>query len=258
VKKHIYLIIIAILIFSLSSCSSGFGSGGSKYILLDNGNIVAPDGTEYIFLTIEGNIAVFGASTFIAKIKDEKPSLDQGGGIAKTGMYSIEGDPELNILQRVEPDNQWTMYYRKATLPDIDLSAENCVRFELIGYKEVNNSGTHSPEFKHMSCNEGINDMETIKEFLSDMKNQKTRDEAGLYDLVKKPDGSFDNCYLYGTVYGFFINEANLAIPFDVTSYNDEAFSIFFAYNKFSDSKEYFDNNEIVLPDKWLDALQSK
>ena len=55
-----------------------------------------------------------------------------------------------------------------------------------------------------------------------------------------------------------FSHESSFAIPFTVTSYNDKAFSIFFAIEKLSYSKEHFDKNEIVLPEKWLEALQAK
>jgi len=55
-----------------------------------------------------------------------------------------------------------------------------------------------------------------------------------------------------------FSHESRFAIPFTVISYNNKVFSIFFAIETLSDSKEYFDKNEIVLLEKWLEALQAK
>ena len=71
---------------------------------------------------------------------------------------------------------------------------------------------------------------------------QDTR-EAGLYDLIEKPDGTLENCYLYGVIYGFFEEEPNLALRMEVTSYNDMAYSI------------NMDDNEYVLPPEWLQKL---
>lgn len=62
--------------------------------------------------------------------------------------------------------------------------------------------------------------------------------------MVKTPNGMLENCYVLGIVYGYFKDEPSLAIPFNVTSFNDEAFSICL------DGTE-----EYVLPDKWLSEL---
>ena len=73
---------------------------------------------------------------------------------------------------------------------------------------------------------------------------KKTAKEAGLYDLVKAPDGRLENCYKMGKVYGCFKDEPNLAVSFSVTSFNDKAYSI-----RLDNTYEY------VLPEKWLAEL---
>ena len=95
-----------------------------------------------------------------------------------------------------------------------------------------------------MTCNEGIVGSENIKTFLADIRSQKTAQEADLYNSVKTPVGTLENCYELGIIYGYFQDEPNLAIPFHVTSFNDKTYSI-----RFEAGQEY------VLPEKWLAEL---
>ena len=215
-----------------------------QFIRLANGNIAAPDGTEYAHLANEGIVATFGAHDFLGRVKGDAFFLRHLRGMWRAGMYSCEDDPDRTILMRYIPHNEWAAYYRKASLPEIDLSPDNCIRFELIGYKEIHDSGYYTPDVEHMSCNNGLTGKDEIQTFLADVRSQKSPDEAGLYELVRQPSGILENCYKYGVVYGFFENEVNLAIPLDVTSYNDEAYSICLG------------EQEFVLPEKWLDALK--
>lgn len=233
-KAKVYLFVFILLI--LSSCSS------DEYFIKTNDNLItAPDGTEYKFLAYEGSACVFGSTEFIGKIKGEKSSFYHLSMKIETGLYSCENDPERNILVRNVPDSEWKSFYRKASLPDIDLSPENCIRLELI--KE----NAYEIDIKHMSCNEGITDSKEIAAFFADVRSQQTAEEANLYNLVKKPDGMLENCYKLGVVYGYFKDEPNLAVSFHVTSYDDKAYSI-------SLDEPY----EYVLPAKWIHELMNK
>ena len=226
----------------------------TEFTLLDNRNIVAPDGTEYVHLSDEDLITVFGSHTFIGKIKDEDETSSPFDGHISwdIGVYSCEGDPDLNIIMRFMPDSEWLAYYRKASLPDIEISPDNCIRFEFIGRKEINSGAWFTPGIKHMSCNDGIKGQDDIQAFLADVRSQESPEKAGLYDLVRKPDGSLENCYEYGIVYGYFKDEPNLALPFHVISYNSKAYSIDFGY--YENSKE----TAHVLPKEWLQLLKTK
>ncbi len=233
-KKYTVFISFLVIMLLLSSCNSS-----GKFTKTDEEHITAPDGTEYILLGYEGVISTFGSKNiFLGKIKGEKSSFVHLTSRIKTGLYSIENDPDQDILIRSVPDNEWQAYYRKTSLPEIELTPDSCIRFELVteGYQT---------NIKHLSCNEGIAEPDMLKAFLADIRSQKTAEEAGLYDLVKKPDGMLENCYEYGIVYGFFKEESHIAIPFHVTSFNDKAYSI-----RLDDHKEY------VLPDKWFSELK--
>ena len=39
-----------------------------------------------------------------------------------------------------------------------------------------------------------------------------------------QPDGSFENCYVYAVIYGYFEEEPDLVIRMQVWSYNDLAY----------------------------------
>lgn len=233
-KKAIILSFVFMLLF-LSSCSS------DNFFIKTDDIITAPNGTEYKFLANEGFVCVFGNTEFVGKIKGEKSSFYHLSMKIETGLYSCENDPEQNILVRNVPDSEFRSFYRKASLPDIDLSLDNCIRFELIKGNE------YEIDINHMSCNEGIVDSDDIAAFLVDIRSQKTAKEANLYDLVRKPDGILENCYHLGVVYGYIKDEPNLAIPLYVTSYNDKAYSI-----SLDQSHEY------VLPEKWISELQKQ
>ena len=234
-KRICSIALCAALIFLFASCESV-----PKFDLLDNGNIVGQDGTEYVYLAREGSVATFGEKTFIGKIKGEKPYLNHLGGRSKTGMYCGEGDSDLRILRRTLPDSEWASFYRKASLPELDLSIDGVIRLELIRYSEVHIENGLAPGIEHLSCDEGIKDLDEIKGFLEDIKNQQAPIEAGLYDLVKNSDGVFENCYCYGYVYGYIKDEPNLAIPLRVMSFDDKAYSI------------WIEGQYYVLPEEWL------
>jgi hypothetical protein len=106
--------------------------------------------------------------------------------------------------------------------------------------------GDVEKDAEHTSCGEGMTIPSEIAAFLSEVRSQKSPDEAGLYDLVRKPDGGYENCHVYGVIYGFFAEEPNVAIRMTVTSYNDLAYSVSI------EEKDY------VLPEALLLKLQNK
>ena len=244
-KLIIIIIVVAVVIIIGSVMIFLFNSKRPQayFMINDTGTIIAPDSTEYIHLGNEGNIVTFGNCTFVGKIEGEKKLFVNLNYRIETGMYSCEGYPDYEILIRIIPDSQWVAYYRKASLPELDLSPDNCIRFEFIKWEDTHYGDSYTPDIAHMSCNEGISDNEGIKAFLEDVRSQKSPMEAGLYDLVRNTDGMLQNCYNYGIVYGYFKDEPNLAIPFYVTSYNDKAYSI------------SIEGQEYVLPEEWLTAL---
>lgn len=167
----------------------------------------------------------------------EEKELQHMGLGDPTGMYSLSTTDDIMI--RIHPYSEWHAIYRKASLPEFDMTIDNCIRLELVEGFEFPQDATHA------TCGEGITDPEVIAEFLADIRSQPDPDEAGLYDMITKPNGLLENCYGYGVVYGFFEEEPNLAVRLYVTSYNDLAYSIDFGFE------------EYVLPEEWLERLKS-
>ena len=196
---------------------------------------------EYTHLANEGVLYYLGDLEFVGSIQGEEKTSQHLGLSYQTGMFAIKGADNDNILIRHVPDNEWFSIYRKTSLPSFDFSVNNCIRLEFIS--GIGN--TESDQF-HTTCCDGIVDTSEIAKFLSDVRSQKNPHEAGLYDLIKKPDGMLENCYVYGVLYGSFAEEPNLVVRMDVTSYNDLAYSISI------DGKEY------VLPVEWLQKLENK
>ena len=95
-------------------------------------------------------------------------------------------------------------------------------------------------------CPEYINNSEnsTVKKYFSIKSGQKAKD-AGLYDLVKQPDGMLKNCYVYGYACGVIQEDLNVVIPLQVMSFDDKAYSI------------RIDDTEYVLTQEWVDTLIS-
>ncbi|MBR4700965.1 MAG: hypothetical protein IKP19_04640 [Oscillospiraceae bacterium] len=203
----------------------------------ENGNYLSPWGEEYALLANEGILDCIGTETFVGKVNGE------GEGPAwkdAYGFYALDEDEARNILIRVS-SSEWYGIYRKVSSPPFDFSVDNCVRLEL-----VKNSWLLKNNTEHLTCGDGITDPAEIAAFLADVRSQKSPEEAGLYDLVRKENGFLENCYQYGVIYGFFSEEPNLAVPLTVTSYNDMAYSVSI------EQKEY------VLPEKWVKRLRGK
>lgn len=215
---------------------------GDAFERTDDGRIIAQDGTEYVFLGLGFNVTALGENELIGKIKGEDEFLEHLGGHTPTGMYSCENIPDKRILMRIMPENEWYAYYRRADLPELDLSLDNCVRLELV------EEPIYEESIEHMTCGDGITAPDEIKAFLAEIRSGESAKEAGLYESVSDANGNFHNCYSLGRGFGYFKNEPNLAIPFWVTSFNDKAYSIHWGLG----DKEY------VLPEKWLEKLLKK
>lgn len=232
-KKTLCLIFAFIILFC--GCAQE-----DVFTTTENGNLISPSGVEYTLLTGEGFLRYLGNLEFQGSVKGEKKTSNHLGDVYQTGLFAIKGDESNNILIRRTPESEWFSIYRNASLAPFDFSVDNCIRLELIpesGYIEL--------DIIHATCNDGIVDASAIAEFLSDVRSQKDPRDAGLYDILKKPDGSLENCYIYAVVYGFFKDEPYLALPMEVVSYNDLAYSISIG------------NKEYVLPDTWLQKLKN-
>lgn len=206
-----------------------------------NGNIISNSGVEYSLLANEGILYYLGDLDFIGSVQGEEKISQHEGLSYQTGMFTINHADNDNILVRRAPNNEWFTIYRKVSLPDFDFSVDNCIRLEF-----VSGTGNNSEDVIHTTCGDGISEQSEVSTFLSEIRMQKNPEEAGLYDLIKKPSGILENCYIYGVVYGFFEEEQNLAILMEITSYNDLAYSISI------EGKEY------VLPTEWLQKLENK
>ena len=210
----------------------------TRFVEREDGTLISPDGMEYVFLANAGILYHLGEREFVAYVEGEATEKYHLGGSIRTGMFSIKDDPTDHLLIRELPNSEWYAIYRKASLPDFDLSLDNCCRLEFISYAELcDNSG------KHASCGCGITDPAEIAAFLSTVRTQQSAKEADLYDLVSQPDGTFQNCYLCGAVCAFFEEEPYLAVLLPVTSYNDLAYSI------------EMDRVDRVLPEDWSQRL---
>lgn len=233
-KKSLSTVLSILILFAFSACTED-----SVFTKTEDGNLISASGTEYAHLANEGILYYLGDLAFQGNVKGEAKTSQHLGLPYQTGVFSIENAETDNILVRHAPNNEWFEFYRKASLPPFDFSVDNCVRLEL-----VPRDGAVQANGMPASCGGGITDKAVIAEFLSDIRSQPDPREAGLYDLVKKPDGMLENCYGYTIIYGFFEEEPNLAICMSITSYNDLAYSVSI------EGKEY------VLPETWLLRLQ--
>ncbi len=202
------------------------------------GSYISSTGVEYLRINPAGYFVTFGEYEFAGGVVGEDKETEGGWGEARTpGMYTIKGNDHL--LLREEPYSEWAYaVYRKASLPSFDFTPGNCSRLLL-----VQSPPAYPWVGDHVECNKGLTDQEEIRRFWEELRSQPNPREAGLYDLVSKPDGKLENCYFCATIFGFFEEEPYLAIKIHVTSYNDLAYSVHMA------------NEEYVLPNEWYQRL---
>ena len=222
-KKTFTFFICLVVVFSFTACNSNV-----KFTETDNKTIVANDGTEYTFVGNEGIVWCFGEWEFIGHVEGEKKQFGHLASMIKTGMYSVNGSQD--VLVRYLPDNEFYSIYVKSDLLKTEVSLDNCIRFEFV-------KGSPSTNTQFSSSQKAITDCE---QFLSEIRNGKTAKDAGLYELVKQPDGMLKNCYVYGYFCGVVQEGINLVIPLQVMSFDDKAYSI------------KIDDIEYVLPEEWI------
>ena len=149
-------------------------------------------------------------------------------------MYSVNDSQD--VLVRYFPDNEVAAIYVKSDLLRTEVAIDNCVRFEFV-------KGSLSNDEETTISNKGITECE---KFLNEIIGGQKAEDAGLYDLVKQPDGMLKNCYVYGYVCGVLQEDVNFVIPLEVMSFDDKAYSI------------RIDDVEYVLPQEWIDKLITK
>ena len=234
-KKRVCLVLALLML--LCGCTP---MSRVSFSVESNGNLKSKSGVEYARVAYVGQLTYLGELEFVGRVRGERRfSARSLFTVHRTGMYALLGSANDNVLIRKEPKNEWYSIYRKASLPAFDGSVDRCIRLEFV------RTGIGNPETDaiHISCQGGVTDRAEIAAFLQDVRSQQTAREAGLYEMVKKPDGMLENCYTYGIVYGFFEEEPNLAVEMRITSFNDLAYSI--------NVGQY----EYVLPQTRLEAL---
>ena len=236
-KKRLW--ILGALILLLSGCSQ---TEEDLFRFNKDGNLVSPAGVEYTYLTNEEEgFCCLGNFEFAGSVEGEEKTSQHLSNSYQTGIFAIKGAENDNLLIRQAPKNEWKSIYRKASLSAFDISVDHCIRLKLISGR-----GEAAKDDINSISEDGITERSEVTAFLSEVRMQKDPEEAGLYDLVRKSDGMFENCYEYGVVYGFFEEEPDLAFLMPVTSYNDLAYSISIG------DKAY------VLPSEWLQKLENR
>ncbi|MBE6903790.1 MAG: hypothetical protein E7480_04190 [Ruminococcaceae bacterium] len=228
-KKYLLFFICLTIIFSFVACTNNV-----EFTETENKTIVSTDGTEYTFVGNEGRVWCFGERNFIGHIKGEKKSFVHLLSKTKTGMYSVNGSQD--VLVRYFPDNEFSAIYVKSELLKTEVALDTCIRFEFVKGPLFNNEKTTISKKRITEC----------EQFLNEIKNGQKAKDAGLYDLVKQPDGMLKNCYVYGYVCGVLQDDVNLVIPLEVMSFDDKAYSI------------KIDDIEYALSKEWIDKLTNE
>ena len=241
-KRYLCIMLSVLLLFTISSCAEKkeyYTEEDVVFTQLENGNLLSPWGTEYAFFANEGFLYYFGDMTFEGGVLGEETELNHLDLHLQTGLFSITDQKDPDILVRRTPDSEWFSIYRKAALPPFDYSVDNCIRLEFV----VGDS--YQRDKAHVTCGKGLTDKAEIAEFLADVRTQQSPREAGLYEMIKKPDGTLENCHSYAVIYGFFAEEPNVAVRMDIMTFNDLAYSI------------EIEGKEYVLPGEWMERLQA-
>lgn len=228
-RKLLIVFISLVIIFSFAACTNNV-----EFKQTENKTIVATDGTEYTFVGNEGKVWCFGEWEFIGHVNGEEKTFVHLSDEIKTGMYSVNDSQD--VLVRYFPDNEFAAVYVKSELLKTEVSLDNCIRFELVKGSLFNCEET-------TILKNGITECEN---FLNEIKSGQKAKDAGLYDLVKQPDGMFKNHYVYGYVCGVIQEDLNIVIPLKVMSFDDKAYSI------------EIDSVEYVLNQEWVDKFITK
>jgi hypothetical protein len=205
---------------TFSACSHG----ENEYRQNINGNIISPDGVEYVFLASETEYVTFGEYSFISYIKGQPRKLGHGDGNTDAGVYSVYNDPNLTILYRVNYNSEWSDYYIKKDLLKNNLSFENCCSFKFI--KTENGwFDRYWPDIYYLTSDVGIYEENIVNNFINDMESKKILDE-NYFSIFKSPPGTlFNDDFLFlGYIYGFFKNIPNLALPGEVYKGSDNLY----------------------------------
>lgn len=214
--------------------------GQNSFTETADGIIVDASGIEYTFLSPENWLGLrelpFDVLIFEGSVVGEPDTLNHLGLSRPTGMYSIRGDRTFDILIRYRHDSEWYSFYRKSSLPPLDFSVDNLSRLVYVD--------SYLSEVFAQIFGNSIVDPQEISEFFSDIRSQKTPSDAGLYDMIRQPNGLLENCYTCGVIYGSFEEEPNLFIKMGVTSYNDLAYSV------------SIEGRDYVLPEKWVERFR--
>ena len=157
------------------------------------------EGEKYAFLANEAILYYLGELELVGRVQGDEADFTHLGMLIKPGMYRMKDSQTDNVLVRYAPNNEFFALYRKASLPKLDFSLDNCSRIEIVeGHRDLEKDAVHK------TCRKGIADKSEIAAFLTDVKAQKSPEEAGLYELVKQPNGLLENCYVSHVIYGFF------------------------------------------------------
>lgn len=237
-RKVFTIFICMAIVFSFVACNNNATNESKNETIVDaefteieNKTIVAKDGTEYTFVGVEGKVHCVGVVTFIGHIKGEEKSFNHLGTEIRTGMYSVNGGQD--VLVRFLPDSEFASIYVKSNLLKTEVSLDNCIEFKFVNVVSYNN-------IEIFNSTKGITE---CKQFLNEIKAGQKAEDAGLYDLVRQPDGMLHNCYVYGYVCGVLQEDINLVVPMKIISFDDKAYSI------------TIEDIEYVLPNEWADKL---
>lgn len=233
-KKIFYILFCLAIVFPFAACNKNDDAIFPEDVTFtetENKSIVASDGSEYTFVGFEYNVQWLGELDFIAHMEGEIETFVHLSSEVKTGMFYVNG--ERDVLVRYFPDNEFGAVYVKSGLLESEISLENCIRFVLV-------RDLYSSDSETALSTKGITECER---FLNEIKSGQKAEEAGLYDLVRHPNGLFENCYIYGYICGIVQEDIDIVIPLMVTSFDDKAYSI------------RIDDAEYVLPEEWLSEL---
>jgi hypothetical protein len=217
-KRFFYVCSYALLI--LIAFVAGINIYNKQFSHGENANEILRLGiTRYTLISNSyGGLVTFGKREFVSRVRNEKLRTYKNIGNMRLGMYSVEGDKQKRHLNYVNRHLEWSphnTYYRKASLPELNLAVESFVRIEFL---EKN-----SPELFHMSCGGGITDPAELKRFIDNMTSREISQD--------KWEDMGDWERRYGYIYGYFEGEPNLAVQIEVRKNTNGEYGALFWIN---------------------------